>query len=272
MKRHSICILFILCTLSAGAWEYNREGATTDHNVQTRVGFEFSKKWNCGVALHVSEELRFSLYDHETGTNAKSEAVDSTSGASFNRSYTTLSLSYSPIQYVKFDAGYTFRLLGSKDWSDANEFLRHRVFFGVTGSYKTTYAKIYIRERALVDMRTDSVNTAEKNRNNWLLRSRIGTDFLIPGKPVKPYAWVELENTLNAPEYQQKNGQQFISRVRTQAGVKWRVSRLSSLDFYYRFTYGYDRDINITKNKGNIELTEETLYQHSFGVSYHIDL
>ena len=76
----------------------------------------------------------------------------------------------------------------------------------------------------------------------------------------------------NAPEYQQKNGQQFISRVRTQAGVKWRVSRLSSLDFYYRFTYGYDRDINITKNKGNIELTEETLYQHSFGVSYHIDL
>ena len=50
------------------------------------------------------------------------------------------------------------------------------------------------------------------------------------------------------------------------------MSRLSSLDFYYRFTYGYDRDINITKNKGNIELTEETLYQHSFGVSYHIDL
>ena len=38
-----------------------------------------------------------------------------------------------------------------------------------------------------------------------------------------------------------------ISDIRTQVGVKWRLTRLSSLDFYYRFTYGYNRDVNITK-------------------------
>ena len=218
--------------------------------------------------------MRFDLFDQLSGTTAKSESADSTLGAAFNRSYTTLSLAYAHPQfsYVKVDAGYTLRLYGRKGWSDANEFLRHRVFFGLTGTYKTDLAKIYLRERIVCDMRTDSVNLLEKNKNNWLLRSRVGTEFSVPGKPVKPYLWVELENTLNAPEYQQKNGHQFISHVRTQAGVKWRLTKLSSLDFYYRFQYGYDRNINITKNKGYIQLTEETSFLHAIGITYHIGL
>ena len=169
------------------------------------------------------------------------------------------------------DAGYTLRLLGNKGWSDPNKFLRHRVFFGLTGSYKTDLAKIYLRERFVCDMRTDSVNTEEKSPYAWSLRSRLGTEFTVPGKPVKPYLWVELENTLNAPKYQQKDGQQFISCVRTQAGVKWRLTRLSSLDFFYRFQYGYNRDINITKKKSYIELTEEKAFVHAIGIVYNLD-
>ena len=205
------------------------------------------------------------------------DVYNSMVGPHFRKSYTTIDLGYKPIEYVKFDAGYTFRIIGADStWSaakkaDVNEWMRHRVFFSVTGSYTFDYAKIYLRERAQLDMRTDSVNPLEKNKFNWVLRSRVGSEFIIPGKPVKPYLWVELINTLNAPEYQQKNGHQFISDVRTQAGIKWRVSRLSTLDFYYRFTYGYDRDINITKNKGKIELTEETVYMHSIGITYNLD-
>ena len=133
------------------------------------------------------------------------------------------------------------------------------------------FFKLYLRERVMCEMRTDSINPLEKNKYKWTLRSKLGANFYVPGKPVKPYVWVELVNTLNAPEYQQKNGHQFITDVRTQAGVKWRVSRNSSLDFYYRFRYGYDRDINITKKKGYIELTEETLFQHAIGITYNFD-
>ena len=122
-----------------------------------------------------------------------------------------------------------------------------------------------------MEARTDSINPLEKNRYNWQLRSRISSEFYVPGKPVKPYIWCELINTLNAPEYQQLNGRQFISQVRTQAGVKWRITRLSSLNFYYRFTYSYERNINITKKKGLIELEEETLFQHAFGVAYDLN-
>ena len=200
--------------------------------------------------------------------------IDTTYAPMFVKSYTTLSLSYShpEFPYLKADADYTLRLLGTKGWTDPSKFIRHRVFFSLTGSYKMRYAKIYLRERFLCNMRTDSLNEAEKSAAAWLLRSRIGSDFYIFSCPnVKPYVWLELENTLNAPEYVQNNGQQFINYVRTQVGVKWRVSKRSSLDFYYRFTYGYNRDVNITKKKGKVELTEETIYQNLFGITYNFE-
>ena len=272
--RRFIAVLtaIAVCAL-AHATTYNSAGSTTEQEVQMRIGAEFTKKWRQGVQLSLAEELRFNLYDVETGTSAKNKEVNNNYGASFNKSYTTLSLAYAhpEFKYIKLDAGYTLRPLGNKGWSDVNEFLRHRVFFGVKGTYKGQIAKIYLRERVLCDMRTDSVNLLEKNQYNWLLRSRIGSEFTVPGKPVKPYLWLELENTLNAPKYQRKNGLQYLSHVRTQVGVKWRLTRLSSLDFFYRFQYGYDRDINITKKKGYLQLTEEKTFVHAIGISYDLD-
>ncbi len=275
MNGYRITVIGVMLALgvSAFAWNYDAVGATTEQMVQLRTGAEFAKKWRNGLRLSIGEELRFNLYDMETGISAKKVTIDTTYGASFYKSYTSFALAYThpEFYYLKPDAGYTLRLLGNKGWSDPNEFLRHRVFFGLTASYKADIAKIYLRERFVCDMRTDSVNVLEKNQYNWTLRSRLGTEFIVPGKPVKPYLWLELENTLNAPEYQRKNGHQFINHVRTQAGVKWRLTKLSSLDFFYRFQYGYDRDINITKNKGYIQLTEQTTYLHAIGVTYNFD-
>ena len=268
MKRSFIiglCSVFcILYSIQAHAWSYASQEKTTSDVAQLRFGASFNKKWRNGLRLGVSEDLWFDAYNSMVGPY-------------FRKSYTTIDFGYRPIEYVKFDVGYTLKIFGpDTTWSeskkkDANKWIRHRVFFSVTGSYTFDYARIYVRERAQLDMRTDSVNLSEKNKYDWFLRSRVGAEGLLPGKPVKPYLWVELINTLNVPEYQQKNGQQYICTVRTQAGVKWRVSRLSSLDFFYRFTYGYDRDINITKKKGYIELTEETLYMHTLGITYNLD-
>lgn len=262
--KTAIAVGLLLCALPIFAWDYESRETVTGNVAQVRFGAEFNKKWHNGLRLGVSEDLRFDVYNSLVGPN-------------FRKSYTTIDFGYKPIEYVKLDAGYTLKLLGADStWSDTkkadpNEWIRHRVFFSVTGSYSFDYAKVYLRERVQLDMRTDSVNLLEQNQYNWCLRSRIGVEGLLPGKPVKPYLWAEVINTLNAPEYQQKNGHQFISSVRTQAGVKWRVSKLSSLDFYYRFTYDYDRDINITKKKGKIQLTEETTYMHSIGVTYNLE-
>lgn len=264
MRRSYLIGLVLLCSISMFAWNYESQEETSANVAQLRFGALFNKKWHNGLRLGVREDLWFDVYNSEVGPY-------------FRKSYTTLDFGYKPIEYVKLDLGYTLKLLGpDSTWSeskkaDAKEWVRHRVFFSVTGSYSFDYAKLYLRERVQLDMRTDSVNLLERNQFDWCLRSRIGSEFIVPGKPVKPYLWLELVNTLNAPEYQQKNGHQFISSVRTQAGVKWRVSRLSSLDFFYRFTYGYDRDINITKKKGYIELTEEKTYMHTIGVIYNLN-
>lgn len=256
--------LLLLMTLSVGAWEYASEEAQTANSAQLRAGLEMSKKWHNGLGLNFSEELRFDVYN-------------SLKGPSFKNSFTTLSLRYQPIEYVKLDVGYTMKINGpDSTWSDdkrkdANRWIRHRGFISVTGIYTVDFVKLSLRERVLMEARTDSVNPLEKNKFDWQLRSRLGADFSVPGKPVKPYLWVELVNTLNAPEYQQKNGHQFITHVRTQAGVKWRLTALCSLDFFYRFTYLYNRDINITKKKSYIELTEQTVYQHAIGVTCNLD-
>lgn len=264
-----VCLLFL--SPNVMAWEYDSYGNTMEQSAEIRVGADFSKKWKNGLSLSLSEDVRVGLYDKLSGVNAKDEFVDTVNGPAFNKSYTTVALAYSPIKYLKFDVGYTLRLLGGKDWSDYNEYLRHRLHIGLTGIYDTHYVKLSLRERLLCDIRTDSVNLLEKQQYEWLLRSRLAAEFYVPGKPVKPYVWVELENTLNATEYQQRDGHQYISQVRTQAGVKWRLTRKSSLDFYYRFQYGYNRDINITKRKEHIQLTEETSYLHAIGVAYNLD-
>lgn len=266
------CILFLLLVSpKLMAWEYDSYGSTAEQSVEMRVSADFSKKWRNGLSLSLSEDLRIGVYNKLSGVNAKDEFLDTVNGPAFNKSYTTVALAYSPIKYLKLDMGYTLRLLGGKDWSDYNEYLRHRPHIGLTGIYDTHYVKLSLRERFLCDIRTDSVNLLEKQQYEWLLRSRLAAEFYVPGKPVKPYAWIELENTLNATEYQQKNGHQYISQVRTQAGVKWRLTRRSSMDFYYRFQYGYNRDINVTKRKGKIQLTEETSYLHAIGVTYNLD-
>ena len=266
------CILFLLLVSpKLMAWEYDSYGSTAEQSVEMRVSADFSKNWKNGLSLSLSEDLRIGVYNKLSGVNAKDEFLDTINGPAFNKSYTTVALAYSPIKYLKLDLGYTLRLLGGKDWSDYNEYLRHRPHIGLTGIYDTHYVKLSLRERFLCDIRTDSVNLLEKQQYEWLLRSRLAAEFYVPGKPVKPYAWIELENTLNATEYQQKNGHQYISQVRTQAGVKWRLTRRSSMDFYYRFQYGYNRDINVTKRKGKIQLTEETSYLHAIGVTYNLD-
>lgn len=266
MKNVRLLLVAALLMLSVGAraWDYKSEESETVNAVQLRTAFDMDKSWHNGLKLNFSEELRFDVYN-------------SLKGPSFKTSYTTLSLQYQPVKYVKMDLGYTLKINGpGSTWSDAkrsdaNRWIRHRGFVSVTGAYQIDFVKLSLRERVLMEARTDSVNPLEKNKLNWQLRSRLCADFSVPGKPVKPYVWVELINTLNAPEYQQKNGHQFISDVRTQAGVKWRLTRMSSLDFFYRFTYGYDRDINVTRKKGYIELTETTLYQHAIGISYNLD-
>ena len=275
--RLILCLLVVCFTIPAYSWDWSETPtSTTSHSMQLRVGADFTKKWRNGLALHFGEDLRFDMFDMTDGVNA---------GASFNKSYTNLSLTYKNphFKYIKVGVGYTLKIMGNKDWADVNKWLRHRAHIGISGHYKYEQWSFDLRERLQTEIRMGSIDQHiatgyyEHNRADLYLRSKLEVAYHAMSKPLKPYIWCELVNTLNANPLQQKykdndptnTGHQYIRRVRTSIGVEWRLTQRSSLDFYYRFNYGYDRDVTVKANSQKLLLTEETSYQHAIGIAYN---
>lgn len=279
MKRNLLIIYLALCPLALFAWTWtDTPTATTTHSMQMRVGANFNKKWRNGLGLHIKEDLRFDLFGITNGVNG---------GANFNKSYTTLALSYKHplLRELKLDAGYTLKILGTKDWANVNKWMRHRLFFSLTGSYRYEQWSFSLRERVMTEIRMGDIDqhTAtgyyEHNRADWFLRSKLEVAYHAMSKPLKPYIWCELVNTLNANPLRQKYanndptqpGHQYIRRVRSAIGVVWRLSKHNSLDFMYRFNYGYERDVTLKAKSQALYLTEETDFMHAIGICYHFN-
>ena len=276
-------VLCILCASPAHAWDYSSTQNKDKQAVQLRVGASYGKKWKNGLGVHLSEDLRFGMVTNST-TETAAATTTSLTGPKFNSSFTTLSLSYTHPQfrYLKGEVGYTLKLT-NKDTLAVKEIMRHRAFFSLRGSYRYENWSFSLRERVLTEIRMDDLDqhTAtgyyEDNRANWYLRSKFEVAYHAASKPLKPYLWCELENTLNANPLKQyyasnntaNSGRQYIRNIRTGIGIVWRLDRRNSLDFHYRFSYGYDRNVNVKPKKQTIHLTEQRTLLHVIGISYH---
>ncbi len=264
MKRIIGIVFVVLCVLRVQAVSVKSDTTTSVQSVETRVEAAFTKKLPYHLSVGIEENIAARVYE-----------TDKT--AYFRRSSTTVWLGYAPIEYVKLEAGYALRLLGDKGWSDPNEFIRHRAFLSVAGKYKVGNWRLSLRERIEMNCRTDSVNRYETNPIALRLRHRFHVGYFIPGKPVQVFANVELINTLNRPtqylNYYIKDEHfgQYLSDARFQIGTRWRINRRNTLSLSYRFDYNYDRDLNITKNKGNIELTRTHSFGHVITLGYDLN-
>ena len=276
-RRTKTVLLCLILSIPAYSWDWSETPtATTSHSMQMRVEADFNKKWHNGLALHFGEDLRFDMFDYTDGINA---------GASFNKSYTNLSLTYKHprFKYLKVGIGYTLKIIGNKDWSNPDKWMRHRAHIGISGSYRYEEWSFSLRERLQTEIRMGDIaqhiatGYYEHNRADLYLRSKLEVAYHAKSKPLKPYIWCELVNTLNANPLQQKykdndpsnTGHQYIRRVRSSLGLVWKLDSQNSLDFYYRFNYGYDRDVTVKANSQKLLLTEETSYQHAIGIAYN---
>ena len=86
-------------------------------------------------------------------------------------------------------------------------------------------------------------------------------------------------NTLNAPvEYLNKVTQlidddakeygQYISELRPEVGLQWKINKQHSLTLSYRYNYIYDRGINIDDTTGDITLTNKYTTTHLMLLTY----
>lgn len=251
--RCVFAVVFMLASLGMYAVEF-QESDSTKTSAQLRLSASFSTKLTRNLSFSAEEEVRFDDFVR-----------------AFDRSYTTVEFRYRTCDYLKVGAGYTLMLLGGKGTSDYNEFLRHRVYADVAGNIHLGQWKLTLRERGMLTMRTDSVNPLEKKKNEWILRSKLQCEYTVRTVPLKPYAYIELSNTLNAPKYEPYYGGNYIDKIRASVGLKYRINAGNSLNFYYRFDRNYDRDINITKKKGNVELLNCTTFNHIIGIAYDFD-
>lgn len=258
-NRTKILLAFMFtCALIQAQTIY--ESDTTTSDITTRLGFEIDKPIGKAFSVVWEEEARF---------KNNSNTLD--------RIYSGLTGYYRLNDYAKFGTGYTFLAI----WHDGKKKsgyekywdMRHRANIDLVGNYSYMRWKLSLRERMQMTVRTDEVNALEKSNPEFILRSKLGLEYEFFNKPLKPYASVELCNTLNAPDYANGN---YISSIRNQIGLKWRLDRRRSIDFYYRLDLNTNIDVEIDykKNKQTIKavyLTNQKEINHILGVAYKFD-
>lgn len=236
------CLLFIPC------WIFGQEIATIDTTseqfAEVHIIASFVKSFDHGLKLTFEEEIR---------------------SAPTHRSHTTISLAYTPIDYLSLSAGYVLKLYGDKGWEHPNDFLRHRVNVDATGQVTLGQWKLSLRERIMLDARADKIDLLEKNRADAVLRSRLQAVYSIPNYPLSIIAKMELFNTLNAKYFGQ-----YINKLRPEIGLQWKVTKKNTLNLAYRYNYVYSRNIDVL-DSGVIAIEHEYQHKHIILLTYKFD-
>ena len=224
-----------------------------------RIGFDIGGDLYHGLSLKWEEEARF-------------KDISTT----FDRLYSTLSLTYKFNTYFKTTIGYSFHLIHHDGKKSTNYekywVIRHRVYLDLTGSYHYNQWQFSLRERPMMTYRMDNPDPNEKANPDWHLRSKFTAEYTCVSKPLKPYISVELSNTLNAP----KLAGNYIDAVRSAIGLKWRIDQHNAFNFYYRADCNWTRDIDVKYAANNIDinrikLTHKTSLTHILSVTYCFD-
>ena len=242
-------IVYALCMLLMPCWALAvpplfPEYSSVEQYAEAHVIASFVKSLDHGLKLTFEEEIR---------------------SAPAHRSHTTVSLAYSPTDYLSISAGYVLKLYGNQGWDDVNKFLRHRVNVDVTGQIALGRWKLSLRERLMLDARADEIDLSEKNRVDYTLRTRLQAVYSIPNLPLSVVSKVEMFNTLNAKYYGQ-----YISEWRPELGIQWKVDSHNSLNLAYRYNYVYSRSVD-TKDNYVVARYHDYTHKHVILLTYKFD-
>lgn len=252
MKRIILIFLSFLPILVC-AQKIVSESDTHTVTPEAHIFATFVKSFDHGLSLTFEEEIR---------------------SAPTHRSHTTIALGYAPIEYFNLYAGYTVKLYGNQGWTDPNKYIRHRANILLTGQVKLGQWNLSLREGVMLDARADKIDTREKNVVDFTLRSRLQAVYSIPETPLGIVAKFEILNTLNAPveylnSFSSKKYGEYISELRPELGLQWKINKQHSLTLAYRYNYIYGRDINIL-DSGDVELSHNYTSKHLILLSYKL--
>lgn len=215
LARNTRRLLPLAAVLLLAATAQAQERRTThDNDFRARFSFALTKQLGQRHSITLDEELR--LKDN---------------WSQLDRIYTTLSYAYDVRPWFKAAAFYA--LIANDRGVDRSMEMRHRFYLELTASYKTGAWSFSLRERPQATLHTAYVDPAVAAKTAWVLRHRLMAEYAVAGTGLKPYVFVELTQTLNAPE----TVGNYLEKVRSSLGAKYAFNKRSSLEFYYRFDY-----------------------------------
>lgn len=215
LARNTRRLLPLTAALLFAATAQAQERRTThDNDFRARFSFALTKQLGQRHSITLDEELR--LKDN---------------WSQLDRIYTTLSYAYDVRPWFKAAAFYA--LIANDRGADRSMEMRHRFYLELTASYKTGAWNFSLRERPQATLHTAYVDPAVAAKTAWVLRHRLMAEYAVAGTGLKPYVFVELTQTLNAPE----TVGNYLEKVRSSLGAKYAFNKRSSLELYYRFDY-----------------------------------
>ena len=137
----------------------------------------------------------------------------------------------------------------------------------------------------MLDARAGEVDTRVKNQVDFTLRSRLQAVYSIPETPLGIVGKFEILNTLNAPvdyvneaisaealplqgELEGAPYGQYISELRPELGLQWKINKQNSLTLTYRYNYLYDCGLSINDTTGDITITNKQTTKHLILLAY----
>ena len=147
----------------------------------------------------------------------------------------SLTLDYEPWRFLEVGTEYAFvnERKGADDWR-----IKHRINFNVTGKLKLGRFDLSLRERIRFVVRSYDTNEFETPDPFTTLRTRLKAAYNNSSN-WKPYAYVELYTTLNAPEVVENylrdplDRDNYINRVRVVLGSEVKLGEKHKMDLHY---------------------------------------
>ena len=231
---------------------------SSDSDLQARVKaaieFPLSEKWS----LTWGEQLR--LKD---------------SFGKIDKVLSSLTLDYEPWRFLEVGTEYAFvnERKGTDDWR-----IKHRINFNVTGKLSIGRFDLSLRERIRFVVRSYDTNEYETPDPFTTLRTRLKAAYNTPTR-WKPYAYVELYTTLNAPEVVENylrdplERDNYINRVRLVFGSEVKLSDKHKMDLHYMINFNRSYKPGYDSQTGDVEKWAlEKLCAHVICVEYKFKL
>lgn len=242
MKKILLLVATIAISVGAVAQEFTptyRESSDSDLQGRFKVAMDIPLSQK--VKLTWGEQLR---------TKDSFRSVD--------KILSSLSVAYTPWKFLEVGTEYAFvnEWIGEMHGGPQKKWrTKHRWNIDITEKLTAGRFELSLRERVRMEFRGYEANKYVEPNPFTTLRTRLKAAYKNPSR-WKPYAYVELYTTLNAPKRVENclrdplERDNYINRVRIVLGSELKISDKHKMDFHYML---------------NLNRTRKTAYFHDTG-------